>query len=86
MADVDDLRGGLDSQNHALHDADKMVGEAEVGGERDDGPGHSPLYMGCAVTVNSHRRQDAAATTTVTVALPRLRPRGTCALICVVLT
>ena len=36
MADVDHLRGRLDAQDHAFHNADKMVGKAEVGGERDN--------------------------------------------------
>ena len=40
VADVDHLRGGLDAQDDAFHGANKMIGEAKVGGERDDGTGH----------------------------------------------
>ena len=58
-----DLRGRLDSENHAFHDADKMIGKAEVGGERDDGPGHSwdLTVRTCLLTVILHWRQNPAA-------------------------
>ena len=36
MADVDDLRVGRDLQDHALHGADEMIVESEIGGESDD--------------------------------------------------
>ena len=51
MADVDQLRRRLDAENHALHDADKMVGEAEVGGESDDWPANA----GAGHSLNLHR-------------------------------
>ncbi len=48
VADVDHLRGGLDSQDDAFHGANKMIGKAEVGGKRNDGTGHR---------LNLHRRR-----------------------------
>ncbi len=39
MRDVDDPRLGRDAQNHAFHGPDVMVGEAEIGGQGEDGLG-----------------------------------------------
>ena len=35
VADVHDLRRRADAQNHAFHRAHKVVGEAEIGGQRE---------------------------------------------------
>ncbi len=37
MADINNLGLGLDGENDALHGAHKVIGQSEVGGQRDDG-------------------------------------------------
>ena len=81
VADVDHLRGRRDSKNDALHHADKVVGKAEVRGERNDAPGHSPFIGTGLATVNSTGASTRSPTTTVTVACPGSVSDGTCALI-----
>jgi len=41
VGNVDDVRFRRDAGDDALHGADEAVGEAEIGGESDDGPGHA---------------------------------------------
>ena len=57
-----------------FHHADKMVGEAEVGGERDNGPRHSTYFTWTSLPhCQLHRRQDAVADHHGNRGLPRHR-------------
>ena len=68
MADVDHLCGGRDSKDDAFHDADKVVGKAEVGGESNNGPSHSFFIGAVLFIVNRTGGRTRSATTMVTVA------------------